>query len=102
MTAEEVAALVEREVGAEWDLRNLHGITPREGLVTPERIAAVDAGTEKDIDIWVVLREVPRGGGWGVAYNEGSGRFGLVQFTKDYAPCYIGDRGRFLDAFSAM
>jgi hypothetical protein len=40
--------------------------------------------------------------GYGIGYDEESGQFGLLQFTKEYEPFLIGLYGGFFAALDAM
>lgn len=104
MTAEAVAALVDDSIGGRWSETNLHGVSLRERLLRrPERIEAVTVDGEENASLWLVLTECGIGeNGYGIAFSEADGAFGLVQFTADYEPCLIGIYGTFWEAFQAM
>lgn len=103
MTSDQVHNIVLTEIGDRWAGTNLHGVDLRRCLIQPEQILAVDVVDEKDISVWLVLLENPEARlGYGIAYDEKSGKFGLVQFAKGYAPCLLGLYGGFWDALKAM
>jgi hypothetical protein len=103
MTSDDVHNLLLTEIGDQWDRSNLHGVDLRRCLMRPEVIVAVDAVDESDVEVWLVLLNHPDTRlGYGVAYDEKSGKFGLLQFVEGYAPCLLGLYGGFLDALDAM
>ena len=103
MTSKEVAALVEMQIGGDWNRTNLHDVDLRTCLTTPQKLTFLWAGDEEPIDAWLVLREDPQGGdGFAVVFDEGSGQFGLAQFAIGYEPCLLGLYGNFFEALKAM
>lgn len=102
MNEEQVRSLVLEQIGAQWGRTNLHGVNLRECLVPPKRISVVDVTNEMDVEVWVVLQEAPGGDGYGVVYDEESGKFGLIQVATGYEPSLFGIYGDFFDAFDAM
>lgn len=103
MTEMEIHDMVTAAIGDQWDRSNLHGVDLRRCLVPPEQVAAVNAGDETDTPVWLVLLEAPDTRlGYAIAYHEESKQFGLVQLTKEYAPCLIGLYGGFFNTLEAM
>jgi hypothetical protein len=83
MTSDDVQSLVRTAIGHDWDRSNLHGVDLRRCLVRPEKLGVVAAADETDSEVWLVLLEHPEPPrlGYGVAYDEKSGKFGLLQFA---------------------
>lgn len=103
MTSDEVRNLVLAEIGNCWDRSNLHGVDLRRSLVAPESLVAVEVVNERDVEVWLVLLEDrEKRLGYGIAYDEKSGKFGLLQFAEGYAPCLLGLYGGFFDTLDAM
>jgi hypothetical protein len=83
MTSKQVWAIVQSEIGDQWDRSNLHGVQLRRCLITPEKVHGVDVEGENEVDVWLVLIENPEDYlGYGVAYDEKAGKFGLMQFAE--------------------
>ena len=63
----------------------------------------VDVEGENEVDVWLVLVENPEERlGYGVAYDEKAGKFGLMQFAEGYSPCLLGLYGGFWETLEAM
>jgi hypothetical protein len=102
MMPKQVENIVLDAIADKWSKTNLHGVNLRNSVVRPERIIALDAN-EKEKTVWLVLLEVPETRlGYGIGYDEESGQFGLLQFTKEYEPFIIGLYGGFFAPFEAM
>ena len=103
MTKDDVQKIVLAEIGDQWERSNLHRVDLRRCLVTPEEVAAINVGDEKEMTVWLVLLECPDTRlGYAIAYEEKSHKFGLVQLAKDYQPCLIGFYGGFFDTLEGM
>ena len=103
MTEIEIQKMVAATIGDQWDRSNLHGVDLRRCLVPPKQVTAINAGDETETPVWLVLLEAPDTRlGYAVAYHEESKQFGLVQLTKEYAPCLIGLYGGFFNTLEAM
>ena len=104
VNANELRKQIEAEIGNDWSRTNLHNVDLRASLLSePRKIKVVDAGTEKDVEVWLVLEESPgTNAGYGVVYSEEDAAFGLVQFAKGYEPCLFGIYGSFINTFDAM
>jgi len=79
---------------------------PRQPPYLPDRTPEtqfVTAKDEREVEAWLVLLEDPKGTlGYGIAYDEETERFGLIQLAKGYEPCLLGLYGGFFDALDAM
>ena len=105
MTATEVRALVEEQIGGDWAHTNLHGVELRRCLLAEPRRIAVQLPVREPLtqDVWLVLEEEPGAdGGYLVTYSERSGSFGMAHFAPNAAPYLIGEYGGFFDALDAM
>ena len=72
-------------------------------MIEPRKLTFVTAKDEQEVEAWLVLLEDPKGTlGFGIAYNERTEQFGLIQMVKGYEPCLIGLYGGFFDALDAM
>ena len=103
MTPREVRELVEREIGDQWHRSNLHGVDLRACLLEPRLTECLDPVRGGRTQLWVVLSEVPGSDNcYGVAFDEGSKEFGLVEFNPGSPPVLVGIHGGFLRAMEAM
>jgi len=106
MTAEEVRALVLREIANRWDRSNAHGVNLRECLLaTPETrtyTCVGEAGAKNLVELWLVLEEDPaEHSGYEIVFDEVRHAFGLATQSTE-GPVYLGIYGSFLDALEAM
>jgi hypothetical protein len=75
----------------------------RRCLLQPRTIHTISASGEQEQDVWLVLHEAPGGGdGFGVAFDEATGTFGLVEFRHGYDACLLGHYGDFFAALEGM
>ena len=104
MNAQQVKQIVEAEIRGEWTRTNLHHVNLRVSLLeTPEMVTAIAAGSEQEVQVWLVLVECPGDTNtYGVAYSEQDSAFGLIQFAEGYEPCLLGIYGGFWETFDAM
>ncbi len=103
MTSDQVRELVEAAIGDQWHRSNLHRVNLRSCVIEPRKLTFVTAKDEQEVEAWLVLLEDPKGTlGFGIAYDEGTEQFGLIQMVKGYEPCLIGLYGGFFDALDAM
>src|SRR6266513_4881025 len=103
MTSDQVRQLVEAAIGDQWQRSNPHRVNLRTRLITPRKLTFVTAKEEREVEAWLVLLENPKGTlGYGIAYDEQTQRFGLIQLAKGYKPCLLGSYGGFFDALDAM
>ena len=103
MTSDQVRHLVEAEIGDQWNRSNLHHVNLRTCLIEPRKLTFVTAKDEREVEAWLVLLENPKGFlGLGVAYQEQTGRFCLVQLVNGYEPCLLGLYAGFFEALDAM
>ena len=104
MNATALRALVEREIGTDWDHTNLHGVALSRCLVPSPRLVTVQLPVREPAteDVWLVLEEDPGATGYWVVYSERSKKFGLAHFAPPEPPYLVGEYGGFFDALDAM
>ena len=104
MTSEEVTALVETEIGADWGRKNAHGCDLRRCLVEPALLEFMSEGdADVGVKLWLVLEENPdRRDGYRIVYNEREKMFGLAMRLIDGTDWFMGNHGGFLDAYDSM
>ncbi len=104
MNSEEVAQLVQKDIGGDYDRSNPHGVDLRKCLVTPQKMRFfIDMDSEQQEEHWLVLEEIPGGGGYQIVYDEDSGLFGLATFDINTRRSYfLGLHGTFLETLAAM
>ncbi len=110
MTADDVRKLVLEQIDDEWEETNSHGVDLRSALVKLRRTKMIDRrvrqGKLKDAlaDVWIVLEELPDGGGYTVFYDDDRTEFGLASdgFPDDEHLVICGYYGDFWNAFKGM
>jgi hypothetical protein len=112
MTPEAVRELIEKEIGGDWSLSNLHGCDLKRCLVPPELREYDDCGFGRPfadpppaIRLWLVLEEVPEErNGYKIVYDEESGMFGLAvpPVPGKCRDVFIGFYGDFLETYRNM
>jgi len=99
----EIQNIVTEAIGQQWDRSNLHGVSLRRCLITPEQITAINVRDEAETPVWLILLEFPETRlGYAIAYHEQSKQFGLVQLTKEYEPCLLGLYENFFEVLESM
>ena len=104
MTQDEVTAFIQEATRDHLDCVNLHGITQRKTLVTPQK-RKYWVGVEKKTlwDFWLVLEEDPIAHtGYMILFDEEEQDFCLAVRSKEGPDCYIGFYGDFITTFLAM
>lgn len=105
MTADDVRAVVVREIAGDWSRTNAHGCDFKRCLVTPhlEQFENFGGpGASGAVKLWVVLEEEPETrDGYKVVFEEEAGMFGLASAGNE-GPFYLGKYGTFIEAFDAM
>jgi hypothetical protein len=103
MTSDEVRALIDGEVGGDWQRRHSHGIDLNRCLVTPVQREFNDIGSPPTVDrLWLVLEERPEdGSGYKIVYCDELKMFGLA-VPGSPRPTAISFYRSFLEAFDAM
>ena len=104
MEAAEVSEIIEREIGGDWSLSNLHGVDLRRCLVKPTKKVYKDSFREGEkVELWLVLEEVPEDhSGYKIVFDERRRLFGLATKGLDGADVLIGYYGSFVDTLEAM
>jgi hypothetical protein len=101
-TSENITEIIIKEINGKWGRSNLHNVNIRDSLITPEKIISINT-EDKEVEVWLVLLEnLQERLGYGIAYEEKSGKYGLIQFAAGYEPFLIGLYGAFFDALDAM
>lgn len=103
MRAEEVSALVARDVARHPGFFNPHGIDVATHLIKPEAVDFDDSFNEGNvIRLWLVLKERPdEENGYLVIYDEARGMFGLAIYGTT-RPVFIGLYGSFTETLAGM
>ena len=101
MGPKEIVQMIEKEIGGDWSISNLHQCDLKRCFVRPKRRKmVVFDGTARDM--WVVLEENPETlNGYKVIFDEDGHRFGLAE-SYDSTPFVLGFHKSFLAAFRAM
>jgi len=105
MTAAELRARIEREIGANWTRTNAHGCDLRRCLITPvKRSFEAEYDASATVDLWIVLEEHPEScDGYKIVYDEKTERFGLACPGIHGREVHLGAYGdTFMQAFDAM
>ena len=111
MTASDVRALVEDQIGECCDEMNAHDVSLRQSLVSPQRMTFThwfvgNTGvTYANIEAWLVLEERPKTlDGYKIIYDEQTGKFGLALRGWNNDPYLSVDTffGDFWSAFNAI
>ena len=104
MMQDEVIAFIEEATRDHLDCVNLHGITPRRTLVTPQKRKYWVGIEEKTLwDFWLVLEEDPIAHtGYMILFDEEEQDFGLAVRSNEEQDYYIGSYGDFITTFLAM
>jgi hypothetical protein len=109
MSPEALRQKIEKEIGGNWDLTNLHKIDLKKCLLgRPIQKIYENSLYQPDLPedtpdntrlllLWQVLEENPAGEGYAIVYNEKSKLFGLAQ-----GKTLIGFYGSFRAALGAM
>ena len=112
MTAEEVLAKVEAEIGDDWDLSNEHSVDLKTSVVRPPELRLYqnslhlskqpcDRDTRRNapkIQLWLVLYEHPdTKKGYVIVYDEVDDLFGLAA-----GDTFVAHYGTFLETLEAM
>lgn len=106
MTSGEVRAVVEAQIGTDWDRSNPHGVDLRVSLVEPRKVRCRNTFPKlnggRPLDLWVVLEEVPGSkDGYLIVFDERKGAFGLADWTNDTV-VFLGYHGTFLETLDGM
>jgi hypothetical protein len=106
MTSSEVRALVEAEIGGEWDRVNPHGVDLAVSVVEPRRVRCRNTFPKLDggapLDLWLVLEEVPGSrNSYVIVFDERNGKFGLGVWSSDEV-VFIGYHGTFMETLDGM
>ena len=105
MNSEDIAQIVLKEIGDDWNHSNHHGVELRKCLVQPQKMCFyLDTNSEKQEEYWLVLEDIPEdGSGYKIVFDENTSMFGLatsdVKSNRNY---FIGLYGNFLETVDAM
>jgi hypothetical protein len=111
VTAPEVYALVQNQIGDRWGETNLHQVNLRKSVVSPQRMRFICRRIKdgeivgNTMDAWLVLEERPdTRDGYKIIYDEETNMFGLASpgWDTDPHPSVDGFYGDFWSAFKGM
>jgi hypothetical protein len=105
MTASEISAIIEGEIGGDWSRSNAHGVDLRRCLVTPAEQVYEDSFKEGEtLRLWLVLEERPADkSGYKIVFDEGSRMFGLATTNAARGrDLFLGFYGTFLETLEGM
>ncbi len=111
MTASEVQARVNAEIGNDWNQTNSHGVALRSCLVAPRRIHALFKTVRDERvealpqTVWLVLEECPAAkDGYKIVFDENREAFALAfaDSSPEARPCIVGYYSDFWSAFQGM
>jgi hypothetical protein len=106
MTAADVRAIVEAEIGGNWSQSNAHSVDLRKCLVQPRKVACRNTFPKLDggklLQLWIVLEETPgTKDGYLIVFDEARRVFGLADWEGD-TPVFLGFHGSFLNTLQGM
>ncbi len=106
MTAQEVRAIVQAEIGSDWSRSNSHGVDLRSCLVQPRKVVCQNTFPQlnkgKPLELWIVLEEEPGSKEcYFIVFDERKYSFGLAYGSPD-KPAFNGYYGTFLAALAGM
>jgi len=100
MSPSEVQALVNSQL-KQWAPSELAEL--RDCILEPKVIECLDPVRNGSAKLWLVFTELPgKSEGYGIAYDEESNEFGLIEFRSDMLPVLVGLHGSFSNAVEAM
>jgi len=111
MNAKQLKKAIESEIGSSGEERNLHGQTPRSGLIEPRQITVIErlvknGKTQDHLEkVWLVFVEGPQeGDGYRIVASLDGKEFGLASqgFPKDQHLVMCGWYGDFMSTFRGM
>lgn len=104
MTATELRAKIEAEIGERWAFKNAHGVDLRTCLIEPQEREYCDYQETKFPEkLWLVLEEDPMGKkGYSIVFSESADMFGLAIRTDKHIDMCIGFYGSFMETLEGM
>ncbi len=106
LTAEQLSARIDLEIGNNWSQRNGHNCNLKQCLLAVPALQQFESSSDptKTIDLWLILEEDPvNRDGYKVVYDESTNKFGLACKFISGRNGYLGAYGgTFLEAFDAM
>lgn len=101
--AKEVTAIINAEIGENWNLSNAHGVDLHICILPPEKKAFTDFTSGKVCELWLVLEEDPKGReGYKIVFDDTKGLFGLATTQIDGPDLFLGLYGSFLETLESM
>jgi hypothetical protein len=106
MTPAEVRAIVEAEIGDDWERKNPHGVDLRTCVMTPRKVTCRNTfpkfNAGEPLEMWIVLEETPgKNDGYLIVFDEQERKFGLADWDVD-TPVFLGFHGTFLNTLDGM
>jgi hypothetical protein len=105
MTADDVRAIVEREIAGNWGVTNDHGCDLRRCLVLPTKKPYENSFKPGEyLELWLVLEENPENpsSGYKIVFDEDRRDFGLAIVDEEGRGLFIAAYGSFLNTFKGM
>jgi hypothetical protein len=106
MTAADVRAIIESEIGGDWSQTNAHGVDLRRCLIPPRKVKCRNTFPKlrggKPLSLWIVLEETPgTRDGYLIVFDGKRNTFGLADWDGD-TPVFLGFHGSFLNTLQGM
>jgi hypothetical protein len=106
MTADEVRAVVNAEVGDDWSRSTSHGVDLKACVVAPWLVRCRNTFPEleggRPLDLWIVLEEMPgKKDGYLIVFDERKSTFGLAAWNGA-VPVFLGYHGSFMNTLEGM
>lgn len=106
MTAAQVRAIIDAELGNDLSRSNSHGVDLRRCLVEPRKVKCRNTFPKlnggKPLELWIVLEETPEtSDGYLIVFDEETHQFGLADWA-DSTPVFLGFHGTFLNSLEGM
>ena len=103
MNAKEVTAIINEEIGDNWNLSNAHGVDLNTCLLTPEKKTFTDFPSGKICELWLVLEEDPKERkGYKIVFDDTKGLFGLSTDQQEGPDLFLGFYGSFIETLKSM
>lgn len=101
--AKEVTAIINAEIGENWNQSNAHGVDLHTCILPPEKKTFTDVTSGKVCELWLVLEEDPKERkGYKIVFDDAKGLFGLATAQIDGPDLFLGLYGSFLETLESM
>ncbi len=103
MIAQEIKAIINRELKSEADIHNVFGLDLTKCLIEPVKQEYKDSNDSTEMyELWTVLEETEDKNGYKIYYDEDSKMFGLAIKSDSDELIDIGNYGKFLKTLYSM